>query len=717
MRIEQLEQIKAGLRAGIPKEMLFDYMHALYRKARDERTFWEAPTKEAWEKERAALKEIFAEVFSPFPEKCGLAPETTAVYGRDGFRMECVCFYSAPNVIVTADLYIPDRAKPGKTPALVLACGHAPASKSFYRGVAEAACKAGMIVLCFDPTGQGERCETWDHMRWQQRADVEHDRLGALALLMGGNLAGVFAWDCMRAIDYLESRAETDPQKIGFMGTSGGGMQTTWAAALDERVAAAVPSCFITSVEELLTAREPTDSEQNPPGMLGYGLEHRDLLAMMAPKPVLVLGAEKDFFPIEGARKTVADLKRLYAAWDAQDRVELYAAPGGHAGRGMMATKGVEWLCRWFGLPAPAYSAEDVAAKEEWFRGMPAFDEDTCAAGGQLLLKPKITGYWQYYRSRIRALPPAPPDIPALARALAVDPCANGKGDALDIRFTHPYTGAVLQTEEGIRVPCLYARASGEASDRLCVLSHEDGMTELFANGREAALLLEAGVDVLAFDPRGVGTTRGGSYGWWASCARRFLKPMMEDGAINYHTLGYVDPPYEGLYATGHELGMHGIKLNRPLLGQRVADTLHVLGQLERLTRTGYRHVYVYGAGYSAVWMLYAALMTGQTLEACAFHGMIASFRLLAEAPENRYSLEHLARGLLPAGDIPQALAALPCASLLVDPAGPLRLPLDPRVGRDVLRGVPTKQIYTMGDTNPLYQIVRYVAGMPEKEG
>lgn len=723
MRTEQIEKIKGEFQTGIEKEMLFEHMNAEYLKACRKRTFWADPTKEKWEEERKKLRKIFMEIFSPFPERCPLSPKTTAVWQREGYRMECVCFYSSPKVIVTANLYVPDSAVEGKTPALVVACGHSKDSKSYYRGVAEAACKAGMLVLCFDPTGQGERYEAWDYMRWQQRALIEHDRLGALALLMGGNLAGVFAWDCMRAIDYIESRPETDRQKIGFMGTSGGGMQTTWAATLDERVAVAIPSCFITSIEHLLTSREPNDCEQNPPGMLEEGLEYRDFLAMMAPKPILVLGTEEDFFPIEGAKETVADLKRLYADYGVEEKVEIYVAPGGHAGRGMMATKGVSWLCRWFGLPVPEYSDEEVVLAEEALKKTADVDEDTFAAEGQLLLKPEINGYWKYYRGLIRELD-AVFHKDELCRRLSVNPEETGAQDGLEVRFCWTeadmqgrwngdsngvYKGGILKTEEDISVPWIYACASEQPSEKLCVLSHEDGMTCLFGNGREASLLLKAGVDVLVFDPRGVGTTRGGSYGWWASWARRFLKPMVEEGVLNDHTLGYVDPTYEGTYATGHELGMHGIKLNRPVLGQRVTDALHILGQIRRLTGTDYGKVYVYGAGYSAAWMLYAALLTECRVEACVFHGILASYKLLAEMPEHRYSIEHLARGLLLTGDIPQALEALPCEVLVIDPTDSMRLPVDERIGADILRGSKIRQIYTRGDVNPLYEVVDYI--------
>ncbi len=708
MRIEEIAALKAQLKQGIAPEMLFDHMLRKYRQKRDARTFWQAPTVETWQEERRRLKTLFEDMFSPFPARCDLAPRVTAVRQRDGYRMECVCYQVSPGVIATANLYVPDHAAPGATPALVLACGHAETSKAYYRFVAEEAVKAGLMTLCFDPTGQGERHESWNYLRWQPRTDgMEHDRLGELALLMGGNMAGVFAFDCMRAVDYLLTRPEVDGERIGFMGASGGGMQTTWAATLDERIAVACPCCFITSIDQLLNAREPSDSEQNPPGMLAEGLEYCDFLGMMAPKPVLILGTEEDFFPIGGAVETLEALKRLYTAYGVPERVALTRAPGGHAGRGLMMTAGIAWLCQWFGLPVPVYQVEDMVRKEEEVKELDSVSEDTYAVGGQMMCLPEITGYWRYYRSCIRALEPRPLDRSALRRTLAAT--LPSVELPIERRFEQPHAGGILYTADDIAVPWLYAKAGSAPSKTLCVLSHEDGMLNLLAPGREMTLLLEAGIDVLAFDPRGVGVTRGRPRGWWASRARRFLAPLNEECVLQYHVLGYVDPLYEGVYATGHEMGMHGLKLNSPLLGQRVTDALGVLARAEELTGRHYEKLTVYGAGYSAAWMLYAVLLTEQPIAACAFHSLLTSYKLIAELPEHRYLLEHLARGLLLTGDIPQALQALACPAMVVDPMDAMRFPADERIAEGALVGCGAQVLYTRGEQNPLACAVEFL--------
>lgn len=706
MRKQVLDTLFNTLHKDIPDEMLFNFMYDAYRKKAAERTFWDNPTLEAWKEERKRLKEIFLEMFSPFPESTSLNERITAEYVRDGYRMLCVCFDSAPNVTITANLYIPNGAEAGKTPAVVLACGHSNDAKSYYRYAAESLVKNGILTLCFDPTAQGERFNCWNYARWQPRILFEHDRLGVLSMLMGGNISGNFAWDCMRAVDYLISRPETDPEKIGFMGTSGGGTQTTWAAALDDRVSVAVPCCFITSIDELLLSREPSDSEQNPPGLLAHGLEYRDFLGMMAPKPVLVLGAEEDFFPVAGAVDTVNSLKKLYACYGMEDRVELHRFPGGHAGRGAMATKGCQWFCRWFGLPVPEFPEGETARIEIALKNEPNVDEDTFVVGGQIIYGRENSNYWPYYQKCFRELKTGPVDLEALRHTLRI--VLPDAPVEVTRKIDGPVQGGFLNSEDGITIPWLYAMAGDKPSGKLCILSHEDGMTCMFANGREGELLLQAGVDVLAFDPRGIGTTQGGAFGWWADTARAYLAPLNE-GALPYWGLGMVDPPHEGYCATNHELGMHGFKLDRPLLGQRTADAMRVLSAIHEITGTTYEQHLIYGSGYSAAWMLYAALLTEVPIHRCAFHSLLASFKLLAELPENRYMVEQIARGLLLTGDFPNALNALKCDCLLIDPVNAMRFPIEKLLGEAVLKDTCVERCYTEGASNPLYEMVDYI--------
>jgi hypothetical protein len=131
----------------------------------------------------------------------------------------------------------------------------------------------------------------------------------------------------MRALDYLLTRPEVDGSRIAITGTSGGGFQSLWIGALDERIRVVMPSCFVTSLPMRMANRifeDPdSDPEQDPPGLVAEGVDHAGLLLLAYPRAVHVAAAVKDFFPIEGTRKTVREVGRLYEAFGHGDRFAL----------------------------------------------------------------------------------------------------------------------------------------------------------------------------------------------------------------------------------------------------------------------------------------------------------------------------------------------------------------------------------------------------------
>ena len=150
--------------------------------------------------------------------------------------------------------------------------------------------------------------------------------LGNLAYLANTNLARWEIWDGMRALDYLLTRAEVDPQRINITGTSGGGFQAAHIAALDRRIKVAVPSCYITALPMRVYNRifkDPdSDPEQDLYGMISNHADQAGLLLMMYPRPVFVAAAVLDFFPIEGTHKTVREVTELYSRFHHADRFD-----------------------------------------------------------------------------------------------------------------------------------------------------------------------------------------------------------------------------------------------------------------------------------------------------------------------------------------------------------------------------------------------------------
>ena len=261
--------------------------------------------------------------------KTPLRPQITGRIQMDGFHIEKVIYRKpAQNLCDCSLFYVPDDGK--KHPGILVPCGHSPAGKAYYQALAQRLVKSGYIVISWDSVGQGERSQFWDARQKKSRYNLicaEHAVMGNLAYLAGTNLARWEVWDGIRAVDYLLTRPEIDPDRINITGTSGGGTQAALIAALDPRIKVVVPSCYITSLPMRMYNRifkDPdSDPEQDLYGMVSEGLDHAGLLLLMYPRPVLVAAAVLDFFPIEGTHKTFREIADIYRRFGHADRIAL----------------------------------------------------------------------------------------------------------------------------------------------------------------------------------------------------------------------------------------------------------------------------------------------------------------------------------------------------------------------------------------------------------
>lgn len=272
-------------------------------------------SKEQLKERQLFIRKMFKEALGGIPScMTPLNPQVTGIVKGNGFRIEKVIYESRPHCYVTANLYIPDSVNQPSGAVLFL-CGHDPLAKQSteYQAVCQCLVKRGLIVLAQDPVGQGERFSYYENGKEViGQGTAEHTHAGFQCLITGYPSARYFLHDAIRGIDYLISRPEVDSQNIGVTGNSGGGTQTSMLMLYDDRIKAFAPGTFITSYEENTLTGVPQDSEQNWPGMIRYGFDHEDILLSVAPKPVAVLSASYDFFPIEGTRKT---LKNAYRYW------------------------------------------------------------------------------------------------------------------------------------------------------------------------------------------------------------------------------------------------------------------------------------------------------------------------------------------------------------------------------------------------------------------
>jgi cephalosporin-C deacetylase-like acetyl esterase len=173
---------------------------------------------------------------------------------------------------------------------------------------------------------------------------AEHDYVGSQCWPLGDSIARYFLHDAIRGIDYLCTRPEVDPERIGVTGNSGGGAQTCMLMLYDQRIAAAAPATFLTDMNAYMRTGIPQDAEQIWPGFVGAGLGHEDILLSMVPRPVLVLGAKYDYFPIEGTRKSIKRAKRFWKMYDKENCLELFEDESDHDYTEKMALKAAEFF-------------------------------------------------------------------------------------------------------------------------------------------------------------------------------------------------------------------------------------------------------------------------------------------------------------------------------------------------------------------------------------
>jgi len=260
----------------------------------------------------------------PLPPRGPLNARVTGVLEREGYRIEKVAFESRPNFWATAHLYVP--AGEGPFPVILNPHGHWGWKKTEpvvqARLISQA--RHGYVAMIVDSPGGSyegdrpvERRQQGSHNDWR-------------LAMSAGTTTGIYVWDLMRALDYLETRPEADVTRVGITGASGGGTATVYTFAADSRIDCAVPVVYATSL-----AVNPHNGClcNHIPGTLRIG-DRADVLGIRAPAPVLIIGATDDEeFPPAGTMLTGEKLKKLWSmekAPNAADLVNAVVFPGPH---------------------------------------------------------------------------------------------------------------------------------------------------------------------------------------------------------------------------------------------------------------------------------------------------------------------------------------------------------------------------------------------------
>ena len=325
---ENLDVFQQWVKWNNPGDMLLDMLTKEAVTLYDKRNLEMAAvtTGSEWIKRQTVVKDKLATIIGPFPEKSPLNPRVTAVIKKEGYRIEKIIFESFPGYYVTGCLYVPEKVR-GKVPAILNVIGHNQESfrNELYQVINYNLVMKGMMVFAIDPPGQGEHVQNYDpkvNFSSVGYSVVEHNYFGNYAFLSGYSCAKYFIWDGIRAIDYLVSRKDVDPDRIGMTGWSGGGTVTNYVAALDDRVKVAIPCSWANANKRLLETKAASDAEAILYHSARLGITVDDLIELRAPKPTMLVFVSRDeYLCLQGARESYAESKKAYGAMNSSENL------------------------------------------------------------------------------------------------------------------------------------------------------------------------------------------------------------------------------------------------------------------------------------------------------------------------------------------------------------------------------------------------------------
>ncbi|MBL9174666.1 MAG: acetylxylan esterase [Verrucomicrobiales bacterium] len=312
--------------------------------AMTERCLTSVATAADWRRERPELKRQLASMLGldPLPPRSPLRASVTGTLDRPGYRVEKVVFQSSPGLYVTGNFYVPrDISTPA--PTILYLCGHSVhphGAKTQYQDRILWFATHGYCVLALDTLEFGEvpgiHHGTHNLSLWNW-------------LSLGYTPAGVEVWNGMRALDWLSERPEVDSQRIGVTGISGGGAISWYLAALDERVAAAAPSCSTYTYGSQAAhwlASGQCDCIYYPNT---YRWDFPVVAALIAPRPLLITSGRRDpIFPPDGYHEVYQRGRRIYELLGASDHIREVDGDVGHSDPPLFLNSSREWMNRWF---------------------------------------------------------------------------------------------------------------------------------------------------------------------------------------------------------------------------------------------------------------------------------------------------------------------------------------------------------------------------------
>lgn len=313
-------------------------------------------SKEDWQKKQPEMRRQFLDMLGlwPLPKRTDLKATITGTVVTKTYVVENLHFQSVPGLYVTANLYLPKKVT-APCPAVLYVCGHG-------AHVIENVAYGNKVTYQHHPTWFAENgyvCLVVDTLQLGEIPGLHHgtSRFGMWWWLsLGYTPAGIECWNGMRAIDYLVSRKEVDPKRLGVTGRSGGGATSWWVGAADERVKCIVP---VAGIADLLA-----HVSEGYPGSLRDGVvaghcdcmyfnntyrwDYTQVIALCAPRPVLLGNSDADnIFPVPGYRRMTDRVKKLYEILGEKEKLALLETKGPHKDTPELRLGAFQWMNRW----------------------------------------------------------------------------------------------------------------------------------------------------------------------------------------------------------------------------------------------------------------------------------------------------------------------------------------------------------------------------------
>lgn len=316
---------------------------------------------EAWQKR---LRAKLTELLGGFPHgRPPLQPQTLEVRDFPGYRREKFVFESQPGLYVLGYLLTPVGSKTPYVPVICVpghgrgvddivgidAEGRDRTSKEGYQhDFAIQVAEHGMAAIAIEPMAFGCRRDPLTKKKGLGTSACQPS--AGAALLLGQTMIGWRVYDVMRTIDWIETRRELDPQRVGCMGISGGGTCTLFSTALEPRIRAAMISGYLNTFRDsVLSLSHCIDNYV--PGILNWA-EMYDIAGLIAPRPFFAESGERDqIFPIEASRASFARVKHIYEIFGAGNRIGQETFDAAHSFHGV---EGLPFLSRSLSAPQPA---------------------------------------------------------------------------------------------------------------------------------------------------------------------------------------------------------------------------------------------------------------------------------------------------------------------------------------------------------------------------